>query len=168
MDEQQPGSSDPTVSIVPASAPRPGFPVSSDAVFTGAPSAPPPYQQWAPQGEAAAAPGPPPHYPPPQYHPQPIYVTQQVQMAPAYVAIAPKSMATALVLTFLFGPLGLFYASVTGGIVMLVISVLAAVMTWGLSGFITWPICVIWAAVATSNYNARLGPPQNYNQYGPR
>ncbi|HEX3462615.1 MAG TPA: hypothetical protein VHS78_01010 [Candidatus Elarobacter sp.] len=127
-----------------------------------------------PDDRTAALPGsapspyppPPPAYaPPPGYYPQPIYVTQQVQMAPAYVAVAaPKSMAAALLLTFFFGPLGLFYASVAGGIVMLIVSVLLAMVTFGLSLFVTVPACMVWAAIATSNYNARLAGPPQYSQ----
>lgn len=34
------------------------------------------------------------------------------------IVVSPKSMGLAIVLTILFGSLGLFYASVTGGLVM--------------------------------------------------
>jgi hypothetical protein len=131
-----------------------------------APEQPPPQQQ--PQGSIPPGPLPqyPPHVAPQQYYPQPIYVTQQVQMAPAYVAMAPpKSMAAALLLTFFFGPLGLFYASITGGIVMLIVTFVAAALTFGVSLLVTFPICMIWAAIATSNYNARLtAVNQGYSQ----
>lgn len=180
MDQQQPEEHTDHGAIVPSSASPQGPYVPEPHAAAGyLPGAPPPGyqpqmqqpQQPPPQGYA---PGPTPGYPPPpypsQYHPQPIYVTQQVQMAPAYVAaIPPKSMAASLVLTFFFGPLGLFYASVTGGIVMLLITFVAAALTFGVSVFITWPICMIWAAVATTNYNARLtGGTQNYSQNAPR
>jgi hypothetical protein len=108
-------------------------------------------------------------YPPPypgHYQPQPIYVTQQVQVAPAYLG-APKSMVASLLLTFFFGPFGLFYASIVGGIVMLIVTFVAAALTLGFSVLVTWPICMIWAAIATSNYNTRLAArPGTFSQTG--
>ena len=41
------------------------------------------------------------------------------------VVVAPKSVGVAFVLTFFFGPLGLLYATVTGGLVMMAISFVA-------------------------------------------
>ena len=67
-----------------------------------------------------------------------------------------KSVAIALVLTFLFGPLGLLYSSVLGGVVMFVVSGIVAVFTLGVGLLVTWPICMIWAAVAANRYNARM------------
>jgi hypothetical protein len=67
-----------------------------------------------------------------------------------------KSMAVTLLLTFFFGPLGMFYSTVTGGVVMLIVSVILAVVTLGLSLILTWPICMIWAAVETNKYNKSL------------
>jgi hypothetical protein len=52
--------------------------------------------------------------------------------------------------------LGLSYSSVVGGIVMLVVSVMLAAMTFGVSLLPTWPTCMAWAAIAASNYNAAL------------
>jgi hypothetical protein len=72
------------------------------------------------------------------------------------VLVQPKSVGLALVLTFFFGPLGLCYASVIGGIIMLIVSVILAMMTWGVSVLITWPTCMIWGAIAASNYNSRI------------
>ena len=58
---------------------------------------------------------------------------------------SPKSLSLALILTLLFGPLGLLYVTMRGGIIMLVIDVILLVT--GL--FIVIPvvnfICVIWA-----------------------
>ena len=62
----------------------------------------------------------------------------------------PKSVGVALLLTFLFGPFGMFYSTVTGAVVMLIISISLAVCTFGISLFITWPICMAWAAFAAA------------------
>lgn len=67
-----------------------------------------------------------------------------------------KSVGVALLLSFFFGPLGLFYATVTGGVVMLIVSFVVALFTFGLGLFITWPICVVWSAIAASNHNTAL------------
>jgi hypothetical protein len=84
-----------------------------------------------------------------------VYVTQQVQVTGGAV-FAPKSVGAALALTFFFGPLGLFYSSVTGGVVMLILSVVLATVTGGVSLFLTWPACMIWGAIAASNYNSAM------------
>ena len=71
------------------------------------------------------------------------------------VQAAGKSMAVAIILAILFGSLGMMYATVMGGVVMLVISLLAAIFTLGVGLFIMWPIGVIRAAVATNTHNKK-------------
>jgi len=68
-----------------------------------------------------------------------------------------KSMGVTILLTILFGPLGMLYSTVTGAIVMIILSILIAIVTLGFGLIITWPISIIWAAVATNNYNKNLG-----------
>jgi hypothetical protein len=72
------------------------------------------------------------------------------------VVTPTKSMGISILLTILFGPLGMFYSTIVGAIVMLVLSAIVGILTVGLGLIVTWPICVIWAAVATSNYNKKL------------
>ena len=67
--------------------------------------------------------------------------------------VAGKSMAVAIILTILFGPLGMLYSTIMGGVIMLGVSLLVAFFTLGFGLAITWPICVIWAAIATNSYN---------------
>ncbi|MFQ6083954.1 MAG: hypothetical protein ACE5WD_11455 [Candidatus Aminicenantia bacterium] len=67
-----------------------------------------------------------------------------------------KSMGVAILLTVLFGPLGMFYSTIWGAIIMIVVSAVVGLLTLGFGLIITWPICVIWAAVATSSYNKKL------------
>ena len=66
-----------------------------------------------------------------------------------------KSVGAALVLTFLFGPLGLLYASVLGGILLLVLSVVVFVLTFGLGLIVIWPVSMIWGAIAASNQHSK-------------
>ena len=78
---------------------------------------------------------------------------------PTRVVIMPnptKSMLATILLTVFFGPLGLFYASVTGGIVTLVISIPLGIFTAGFGILLMIPVCVIWGAVATNSYNKKV------------
>jgi hypothetical protein len=47
------------------------------------------------------------------------------------VVAAPKSVGLAVILTVLFGPLGMLYSTVIGGVIMLVASLILAVVTFG-------------------------------------
>ena len=72
------------------------------------------------------------------------------------VVESKKSMGIAMILTFLFGPLGLLYSTVKGGIIMFVLSVLAIVLTAGIGLLVTWPICLVWTYTAVKKYNKNL------------
>ncbi|CAN0575788.1 unnamed protein product, partial [Laminaria digitata] len=63
-----------------------------------------------------------------------------------------KSMGVAILLAIAFGPIGLLYASVTGGVVMFVVSLIVLPLTFFLGLIITWPACVIWAAIAVNRH----------------
>ncbi len=67
----------------------------------------------------------------------------------------PKSVGISLLLTFLFGPLGMLYSTVSGGLIMLAVSILLAIFTFGFSVFITQPICMVWGAIAADNENKK-------------
>jgi hypothetical protein len=76
--------------------------------------------------------------------------------------IQAKSTGLAVVLTLLFGGLGLLYASIPGGIIMSIVTVLVwilGIVTLGL-GLVLVPfvhlICIIWAILAVKNHNAKL------------
>ena len=56
-----------------------------------------------------------------------------------------KSIVVTFLLTILFNPLVMFYSTIVGGIVILIISVLIGIFTLGVSFLITLPICIIWA-----------------------
>lgn len=71
------------------------------------------------------------------------------------VQAAGKSMAVAIILAILFGPLGMLYSTVMGGVVMIALSILVGIFTLGFGLFITWPVCVIWAAVAANSHNKK-------------
>lgn len=73
-----------------------------------------------------------------------------------------KSMAAAIILTFLFGPLGLFYASVTGGLVLLLVDLVAipvSFLTLGVGAIvfpIVWILSIIWAVLAVQGKDRQV------------
>jgi len=118
--------------------------------------------------------------PPPQVqNPNMQQFQQQPQPQLQTIVIAGlnrKSTGVAFLLSFFFGPLGLFYASVTGGLVMLLLSVVIGIFTLGIGLVFTWIGCIIWAMVAVNKYNENLNKPPvvlnqqqqpNQQQYSP-
>lgn len=63
-----------------------------------------------------------------------------------------KSMLLAVLLTVVFGPIGMLYSTVMGALVMMAITGLLGVLT-GVGFFFTWPICIIWTVVAVRSFN---------------
>lgn len=72
------------------------------------------------------------------------------------VVAQTKNVGTAIILTTLLGPLGMLYSTILGGVLMGIISSFVALVTLGFGLLFTWPICVIWAALAASSHNNRL------------
>ncbi len=72
------------------------------------------------------------------------------------IIVQKKSMAVALLLTFFLGPLGLLYVSVIGAIVLIILSVILGMFTFGVGALLGWVAAMIWAAVAVSSHNQRL------------
>lgn len=74
-----------------------------------------------------------------------------------HVVVTPtKSTGISIILTVLFGPLGMFYSTVIGGIIMLIVSVILGAITFGMGLLVTWPVCVVWAAMAVGSHNKKL------------
>ena len=72
------------------------------------------------------------------------------------VTRSPKSVGISIALTLFFGPLGMFYSTIIGAIIMSIITVIVGIFTMGIGLIIIWPINVIWAAIATNSYNKKL------------
>lgn len=89
--------------------------------------------------------------PNPQYHQTVVIVGKQ------------KSVGVAFILAFFFGPLGLLYASVTGGIVMFILGAIISIVTLGFGLILVWIICIIWAVVAANNANSKIPPAASVN-----
>lgn len=71
----------------------------------------------------------------------------------------PKSVGVAFLLTFLFGPLGVFYSSITGGLVLTIggffLGLVFALVTLGFGllvyGPALWVASIVWGCVAAGN-----------------
>lgn len=72
------------------------------------------------------------------------------------VTSSTKNVGLAIILTVLFGPLGMLYSTIWGGVIMTVVNVIVGFFTVGFGLVITWPINVVWAAVAANSYNKKL------------
>jgi uncharacterized membrane protein len=91
---------------------------------------------------------------------------QDQAMKAAAMQIKAKSQVVSVLLTLIFGPLGLFYSTITGGLLMLIAPFLAFGMMFSgndgaaASGFLFlllyWFLCVVWGIIATSRYNSKL------------
>jgi len=68
---------------------------------------------------------------------------------------AGKSTMVAVILSLFFGPLGMLYSTILGGVIMLIISIVVGLFTLGFGLIFTWPICVIWAALAADRQNKK-------------
>ncbi|NHZ85451.1 MAG: hypothetical protein GWP19_06180 [Planctomycetia bacterium] len=79
-------------------------------------------------------------------------MSNQISNKPA----GSKSVGASLILTFLFGPLGMFYSTVPGAIVMLILYTIVGIVTALMGIIFLHPITMIWGAVAVSNHNKKL------------
>lgn len=81
---------------------------------------------------------------------------EQNQNTTVVIIKSPKSMGLGILLTLLFGPLGMLYSTILGGIIMLVLGIPLVVFTFGIGLAIVWPIAIIWTIVAVNSYNRKL------------
>lgn len=70
--------------------------------------------------------------------------------------VGSKSVGGAVLLALLFGPLGMFYATVPGALIMLLISIVIVPATLGAGLLVILPVCMIWAGASASSHNDRL------------
>lgn len=75
------------------------------------------------------------------------------------VTQSTKSVGVAVILAFLFGSIGMFYATVRGAIIMIILQSLFVILTFGIGFllmFLLNPVCMIWAGVAAKKSNEKL------------
>lgn len=86
---------------------------------------------------------------------------------PTTVIVSPvKSVGIAAVLAFFFGPIGMLYSTIAGAIVMFALNIGALLLTAGIGLLLTWPMGVVWAALAANAHNKRIGSTNAYVQGG--
>ena len=71
------------------------------------------------------------------------------------VVVSTKSPGIAILLTILLGPIGMFYSTIWGAIVMLIVTGVVFLLTFGFGTVLTWPVCIVWAALAAASHNKR-------------
>jgi len=93
---------------------------------------------------------------------------------PFYVSKQKKSVILAILLSVLFGPLGLLYATVSGGLLMLVLPIIFVIILFAgiiqenevlvllssglllISALTFWLVNIIWAVISVNNYNEEI------------
>lgn len=67
-----------------------------------------------------------------------------------------KNPAVSLLFSVFLGPVGLLYASVRGGIIMVLIAFVVISSRFPVPIILTWVSCCIWSVLATNRYNNKL------------
>lgn len=67
-----------------------------------------------------------------------------------------KSVAVALLFSILLGPLGLLYASVRGGVTLILLSFIVLSSHFWFPMAILWVSACVWGVSATNRYNKKL------------
>ena len=91
--------------------------------------------------------------------PPPVRTTPTVSSLPPFLDLPPETrpprppprVRSAVLLALLFGPLGLFYASPIGGVLMTFVTAVAGLSTVGVGLLFAWPVCIVWAYIAASS-----------------
>ncbi|MFN3641201.1 MAG: SH3 domain-containing protein [Flavobacterium sp.] len=89
---------------------------------------------------------------------------QNLNQPRVIVTKSTKSVGIAVLLVIIFGPLGMFYSTIGGAILMTILAPIILVTllltgNWGsliLLAILYYPICMIWAGNAASNYNQKI------------
>jgi hypothetical protein len=66
-----------------------------------------------------------------------------------------KSLGIAVALAILFGPAGLLYASIAGGIIMFILAIIVFLILPLIALFLVWVGCIVWAITAVQRANQK-------------
>lgn len=92
------------------------------------------------------------YYTPPQNQPQ--VQSQSINQQIIINARKSKSVVLAVILAFLFGPIGMFYATVSGALIMIGANLVLYIPTGAIFNLFISPfICAIWAGISADNAN---------------
>lgn len=67
-----------------------------------------------------------------------------------------KSVAVALLFSVFFGPVGLLYASVLGGVLLIVLSIIVLSNHFFILMSFIWLVSCVWSVVAANRYNQKI------------
>jgi len=67
-----------------------------------------------------------------------------------------RSVVVALVLTLLFGPIGVFYVSLPGGAIFMAAAIWIGLATWMVGVAALWPLAMAYAGVKALNDHRRF------------
>lgn len=67
-----------------------------------------------------------------------------------------KSVAVALIFSVVLGPVGLLYSSVWGGVLMIMLAIIAASGKMLFPMFVVWVGCCVWSVAAVEKHNRSL------------
>jgi len=91
--------------------------------------------------------------------------TNDINIKPATIKVInvqEKSLVVAFILTLIFGPLGMLYSTIAGGIIMIVVYLVIlglTVITLGMASALfipAWIICIVWGVIAAKNRNRTI------------
>lgn len=86
---------------------------------------------------------------------EPLNNTEKTHAAvEEYVAVAGKSRLTSFLLTLLLGPIGLLYASISWGIIMIIVAIISA--PTGVGPLAVWVLSILIGDSMTHNHNEKL------------
>jgi len=67
-----------------------------------------------------------------------------------------KNVGIAILLCFGLGPIGMFYSTVWGALIMLVLTTIVMVVTFGIGFALMWPISIIWGGLSAHLHNKKV------------
>jgi len=73
--------------------------------------------------------------------------------------VQEKSLLVAFLLSLFFGPLGMLYSTIAGGVIMLVVYLAIfglSLITFGMASLLflpAWIVCIVWAMIAAKSRN---------------
>ena len=79
------------------------------------------------------------------------------------VVTSTKSVGISIILTLIFGFIGMFYSTIKGAIIMTLLTIVLAIVIAAsnpvaLFGFfpVMWLVSIIWGAMAVNSYNKKI------------
>jgi hypothetical protein len=102
-----------------------------------------------------------PHQQVPHQQPMMMVPVRPVMMMQPMQPMQEKSMAASILLSFFFGPFGMFYSTIPGALVMLFAGGAFDLLTMGIGVLLTWPGCILWSTLATNSHNNKVRHQRN-------